>query len=250
MSTINSIHTPCKSCVFAEYKDITQIGCHLNYLDTYRTKNIEILEAYDNEKEFYIINNKKCIGYRENGWFEKRNLQNLSIEEKIKKFKEKNFLHYLMVVNLNNFNTSEQLHSLSVQLSHIDIKPRKIIFIRYHSNKNHPLSTIQDLLDKSNLSCKWRIQTMLEDRDYLEVLHDIVNLNKKYRFVCTMSAETTETNTVINTANKIVYENMDRFVVLTDKNKSITIFSAPNYRYGLLIENKNILATEDNHIIV
>ena len=62
MSTINAVHTPCKNCVFAIYDNITQTNCALHYLDIYRDKDIEILEAYDNDKEFYIINNKKCIG--------------------------------------------------------------------------------------------------------------------------------------------------------------------------------------------
>ena len=53
MSTVNTIHTPCKSCVFALYEDKTQTDCGLNYISKYRQKdNVEVLEAYDNDKEF------------------------------------------------------------------------------------------------------------------------------------------------------------------------------------------------------
>lgn len=93
---INTIHTPCKSCVFAKYDNNTQNGCELNYLDKYRTKNASILEAYDDEKEFYIINGKKCMGYRENKWFKQFNLENSDIESKIKIYKEKNYLDYIL----------------------------------------------------------------------------------------------------------------------------------------------------------
>ena len=56
METIKPIHTPCKDCTFAIYEGKTQNGCHLNLLEKYKNKNLEILEAYDEQKEFYIIN--------------------------------------------------------------------------------------------------------------------------------------------------------------------------------------------------
>ena len=164
MSQINIIHTPCKKCVFAKYNNNTQTDCHLGYISLYKNTNIEILEAYDEEKEFYIINNKKCIGYRENGWFEKRNLQDLSIEEKVIKFKENNFLHYMLCVNLENF-TEQTLLSFGSELSQLSIQPRKIIFIRY---QNHDIKfsydLIQKVLEEAKFKDKWRIQTMLIDK--------------------------------------------------------------------------------------
>jgi hypothetical protein len=164
VSQINIIHTPCKKCVFAKYNNNTQTDCHLGYISLYKNTNIEILEAYDEEKEFYIINNKKCIGYRENGWFEKRNLQDLSIEEKVIKFKENNFLHYMLCVNLENF-TEQTLLSFGSELSQLSIQPRKIIFIRY---QNHDIKfsydLIQKVLEEAKFKDKWRIQTMLIDK--------------------------------------------------------------------------------------
>lgn len=250
MSAISSIHTPCKNCVFAKYENKTQTDCHLNYIEKYKSKNIEILEAYDDDKEFYIINDKKCIGYRENSWFDKRNLSHLSIEEKIQKFQEKNFLHYLLVINLSSFDDEISLNKLSEQIATLNIKPRKVIFVRYQSNKNHPLSTIQNLIKSSNIDCEWRIQTMLEDKEFADVLHEVVGLNKKYRFILSINGQPDNLKEMVNRANSIVYDDMDRFVVLSNSSKSTILFSAPNYRYALLMENKDILVTEDDHIII
>lgn len=250
MSTVNSIHTPCKNCVFAQYEHKTQIGCHLDYINKYRSKNIEVLEAYDNDKEFYIINDKKCIGYRENSWFEKRNLSNLSLEEKIQRFKDNNYLHYLLIINLSKFNNTESLNQLSQQIKALNIKPRKTILIRYQNNKNHPLPLIQNLINSSDLVCEWRIQTMLEDKDYDSILYEAINLNKKHRFILSINGLPENLENIVNRANTIVYEDMDRFLVVRDKTKNTVLFSAPNYRYALLTENKDILITEDNHIII
>ncbi|NCA30639.1 MAG: hypothetical protein EBS93_07975, partial [Chitinophagia bacterium] len=120
---INKIHTPCKDCVFAKYQDNTQIGCELDYISKYKSKNIEILEAYDNNKEFYIINGKKCIGYRENKWFDQFDLKDNSIEDKIKKFHELNSLDYLLVIDLKKINL-EELEDILGQINTLEIKPK------------------------------------------------------------------------------------------------------------------------------
>lgn len=247
---INPIHTPCKHCVFAIYNGQTQTDCHLDYISKYKDKRVEILEAYDNDKEFYVINNKKCIGYRENSWFEKRNLAHLTIEEKIQRFKEFNFLHYLLVINLKTFHDEKICYDLLENIKNLDIKPRKIIVIRYQNdNKQYPYEKIQSAIDND---IKWRIQTILVDREYENILHEIINLNKKYRFVLSIKEPTSfdDVNNIINKANHIVYEDMDRFIAITNKDKSSILFSAPNYRHSLLIEKQDILTDSTHHIII
>jgi hypothetical protein len=247
MSTINSVHTPCKNCVFAKYEDNTQIDCHLSYIEKYRNKNIEIVEAYDENKEFYIINNKKCIGYRENSWFEKRKLEHLSIEEKIQKFQEKNFIHYLLVIDLKHIglNNIDQLIS---ELKKLSIKPRKIIFVRYQNDDNRfSYETIKNILLRANLDCKWRVQTMLVEK---YVLDEVVVTNKKYRFVLSVTQVSTNMEDIINRANTTVYEDMERFVVIRNKDRSYVLFSTLNYRYSLIVEKKDILEEDKDHIII
>jgi len=250
MSTINPIHTTCKNCVFAKYEDITQIDCHLDYISLYKTKNIEILEAYDDDKEFYIINNKKCIGYRENSWFEKKQLNHLSIEEKINKYKESNYLHYLLVIDLKKI-TDNDVKELTTILHNLTIKPSKIIFIRYQQDdKKLPYNLIKEIIENAGLKCKWRVQTMLFDKKYEDILHEVVNLNKKYRFILSTTSINNDINNIVNHANSIVYEEMDRFIAIRNSDKSAILFSAPNYRHSLLIEKTDILQDNSTHIII
>lgn len=247
---ISAIHTPCKSCVFAKYENNTQTDCALDYIALYKEKNIEILEAFDEQKEFYIINNKKCIGYRENGWFEKRKLDHLTIDEKVKRFKEKNYLHYLLNVDLKTFDL-DSLKQLGMVLKNLSIKPRKIIFIRHQQdNKNFSYETIKQILMESEIQSKWRIQTMLVERDYRDILHETININKKYRFILSVTSNSEDLDKLINLGNTMVYKDMNRFVVIRNQDKSCMLFSTPNYRHSFIVEKKDILDEESYHIIV
>jgi len=248
--TIDSIHTACKNCIFAEYNDMTQVGCHLHYIEKYKQKGIQILEAYDEEKEFYIVNNKKCLGYRENSWLKKRKLDNLCLGEQIAYFKLRNHLHYMAVVNLKTFDEKD-LNDLATELKSLVIKPKKIVFIRHQqAGPEYGYDKIQALIDKSQLDCKWRIQTMLVDKSYMNILHEVATANKKYRFVLSVENPTKNLNQLVETGNNIVYNELDSFIVVTNTNKSALLFSASNYRYSLLIENKCILTTDSYHTII
>ena len=49
-----TLKTSCKNCIFSIYEGITQIGCSFSRLELFKTAG-KTLEAYDNEKEFYVI---------------------------------------------------------------------------------------------------------------------------------------------------------------------------------------------------
>lgn len=251
MPTISAIHTPCKKCAFAIYENKTQTGCYLGYLDKYKNKNVEILEVYDEEKEFCVINEKKCLGYRENSWFDKRNLSDLSLDEKAKKLMENNYLHYLIIINLEPFDSDEKLTVLKNELSSLVIKPQKIVLIRYQNNKNHPYQKLQQLLDSCDLDCEWRVQTMLDnEKTFDNIMYETMNHNKKHRFIMIINGVGDKTNDIINKGSSVVYDEMDRFVVIRNQSKSVILFSAANYRYSLFVENKDILLSDQDHIII
>lgn len=63
----NQSSTPCKDCIFAIYEDITQTGCKTHMLELYKNSN-NVIEAYDEEKEFYVINGQVCPYKRKQNW--------------------------------------------------------------------------------------------------------------------------------------------------------------------------------------
>lgn len=241
MSTIASIHTACKKCVFAEYNNNSQVGCSIGHLEKYRNINATILEAYDEEKEFYIINEKKCLCYRENSWFTKYDMEHSTLQEKIAKVKETNYLHYLLVINLYDFN-ADDLTKITNEIKSLPIKPQKIIFVRYSNNKTFEFNVLNDVLKQSNLKCSWRIQSMIDNSlNYDQILHNIVSMNKGYRFIVSIKNPTSDIHKIISFANNKVYEALEALHVVANNDKSCILFSAPSYRFSLLIEGKNIL---------
>lgn len=245
---INTVHTSCKNCVFAKYENNTQTGCELNYLSVYKNKDISIVEAYDNEKEFFIVNGKKCIGYRENKWFDQFNLEDDSLQSKIDIFKKHNSLDYLLTINLKNMNIS-QLESLLSQIQECSIKPKKLIIIRYADNNNRfPYNNVKDLLDKYS-SYIWKIQTILDPLlEYKDILSNIVSLNSN-RFIASIKDYNSSLNNIIQTTNKIVHEDLDQFTIISNADKTTLIFSRALYSFEAF-DGKNLLDNDSYYKIV
>tara|TARA_R100000808_G_scaffold5713_1_gene17227 strand:+ start:56054 stop:56848 length:795 start_codon:yes stop_codon:yes gene_type:complete len=57
----------CKGCVFANKIGITQVGCDLNNIETFRDSGTNVVEGYDDDEEFYIIE-RLCQFYRDENW--------------------------------------------------------------------------------------------------------------------------------------------------------------------------------------
>jgi len=248
--SINPVHSSCKNCVFAIYENKTQTGCAIQYLDRYRNIT-DIIEAYDDEKEFYIVNNKKCLGYRENSWFKDKGDAPLTIEDKKKIVLDSNHIDYVLFVDLKYFQ-SKDLNTLANQIQSLKIKPKKIIFIRYQKDQKpeHTFDSIKKVLDDSKLDCLWRIQTIVNDDSHYEILNNAVNLNKKYRFFCGIKKPSDKLNRVVALADDIVYNKLEGFVIISDQNKHVILFSGGMYRYSSVVHKTNLLKEQKNYILV
>lgn len=247
---VHPIHTPCKKCVFAKYDGITQTDCALNYLDIYKKQNIEVLEAYDEDNEFFVINDKKCIGYRENKWFDQFEDEHTTLEAKLNLYYKMNKLNYLVVINLKSLSVLE-LDEILKNLVEATVSPQKIIFVRYRDESlSFSYDMIEDLIKKHNILYSWRIQTMLDSSiEYDEILHQITMANTKYRFILSIDANDSKPQTLVNKANKIVHEDLGQFIILSNNNKKCKIFSGTIYRFGVS-NHQDIFQEKSNYIIV
>lgn len=247
---IEPIHTACKQCVFAKFDGITQTGCELGYIAKFREMNADILDVYDDDLEFYVINNKKCLGYRENSWFKKLDMENATIEEKKERFLKDNHINYLLVIDLSSLSI-EELEQIKLKLMDVKYKPSKIIIIRYIKDlEKFSFDVIRSFLkDTSFDEIPWRVQTM-EDNDikFEDVLHNIITLNKSNRFIIYLRHnENNEhpVNDVLNHANHIIYDNMGKADIVSNKDKTCVLFSAPSYRFALIALKENIFSKEE-----
>lgn len=69
MTEVSSISTICKNCLFAIYNNDIQIGCQFGRTDKVDNHDVyELIEAEDNDKKFYILNNHICPYQRTENW--------------------------------------------------------------------------------------------------------------------------------------------------------------------------------------
>lgn len=244
---VEKIHTACKNCVFAVYDGITQTDCALGYLSTLRNNNKEILEAYDNEKEFFIVNNKKCIGYTEKKHLKKNNLDNASLDTIIAEFHNRNKLNYLLVIDTKTISFSD-VRSILDNIKKLDVLPQKIIIIRYPDTNNIiDFDSIKAILDSIKLP--WKIMSSQEkDYDYLFFINQIVYTESKYKFIYSINGftEAKDINLLPSQANDIVHNKLDEFVFLKRKNANNFIFPVAIYKYFKL-NGDNLLKLTDYH---
>lgn len=248
MSEINAIHTPCKNCVFAQYEGITQKSCAMDLIEKYQNvETIEILEAYDDDKEFFVINNKKCFSYKEEKYFASKNMAESTLEEKIAYIKDITKIKYTAVINTKNQNI-EYLISVLESLSKAEVPPIHYTVVTFDEN-SIDIGDIHQVVKK--VKAKWKIKKVANsDEDFLYTVHQIVGLGaEKSNFTLSINNDYTDTDKVVNKANQMVHDTFEFFSVISNKNKSILLFNNSVYKAGL--QNAyDIIAEEESYIIV
>jgi hypothetical protein len=249
-TSIAPIHTPCKKCVFAKYDVDTQVDCYLGLIEEYKkVPKIEVLEAYDGEKEFYVINNKKCAGYKEEGYFVSRNMEDKNLEDKISYVKDRLKLNYMVIINAITVEPDE-LQQMMNEIAGSDVTP-KLINIVISEKSKYPFNTYYKAVENSGVNAKWKLTHVRDAQEPFEVsMNNILSLNaKKHNFALIVDGDYDDIQKVVNTANHRVYKEFARFVVFANKSHGTKIFNQTVYRNGLY-HGVNILREEKDYEIV
>ena len=248
-NTINPIHTVCKNCVFSEYEKNTQVSCFLGMIEKYREQDPScILEVYDQDKEFYVINKRKCIWYKENKYFENREMSNASIEEKATYVKNTWKIKYLAVVDCRD-RTDEDLNNIITTLMNSGVEPANVSIITSRLNKvDH--QDFYKVLKKLDL--KWTIKSLLHpEQEHITTVHQIVNEGaKKCNFILSIGQDHKDVEKIVKTANDMIYTHNKPFMVISNESKQTILFNVLVYRNGLLPEHKDIITNYEAYTII
>lgn len=175
-------HTSCKECIFAIYKNKTQIGCLDNRIEKFKNN---VVAAYDDDKEFYVIN-RACTLYRPETWN--------GGEKNLQKAKEECEIKFDILINCDNINVDMLKYIQNIAKS-ASSGCKINIFYSYnleHSQKelikniiyNCPNINISMYLEKikciySILSkSKGMFHIILDETNYVGILDFIANINK------------------------------------------------------------------------
>ena len=153
-----TIVTSCRDCKFSNFEQTTkQVGCVFDLLDKYKAAGIGVIEAYDENFEFNVIN-RICMYSRPHD-------NPISKQEVLEQIKVK----YQIILHLGNGSLEEYNNCLdSIQQQWI--KPQHITVIRPYGLDVQPFQYTKRLA-KSNIA--WRYQDTLESKLKLEDLTDL-----------------------------------------------------------------------------
>lgn len=173
---INVISTTCKDCLFGKYDGKTQVGCELGRIEKIKEHPVyDLVEAYDEQKEFYVLNHHLCLHQRVSGWIH----DNKSMDEMVREVKEEIKMNWGAILSLKN-ETTQDMSRVQQRLEEItnQTNPPKWIGV-INQDVDLDVFWIIDYLNKKDI--KWSIESGQEHtRHYIDVLF---NKFKKDRFV-------------------------------------------------------------------
>lgn len=237
------IHTACKNCIFANYDSNTQISCKSGYLDKYRKNGVEVLEVYDNDKNFYVLNNKKCLSYREQTWLDKQN-KDADLYEIVR---QENLLKYVVLMPIQKTSTLDQIKTAFDSILNQEILPSGILIYqnRLEQNKINNADLLEYLqsIDKNIL---WRIKNFIDkdmsDSDRLRASIASCMINRFYLLV---DLETSIPDGMISNIQKFI-DNGNSFGCIDINNNKF--FSYISVQFCKNIKHIDLLSDTSLHI--
>jgi hypothetical protein len=203
---------PCKDCIFATYNGKTQDGCYLGMIERYNKAGIEVVEAYDDEKEFYVIKGA-CIRK-----VNKEVAGNITLEQAKKILDIQLTIQWQAIILADNTETSarllESLFRQKIQPSHVTV----II------SKEIPATKIAKQFRQYPFK-SWRVQTM-EDKDLTrENAIDLVIDQYKIPFYVVLTPESEIEENFSTILNDVINNKLISFGIIEYPEKNIDIYS-------------------------
>lgn len=185
---LSQIHTSCKNCVFANYTadGLTQSGCKLGKIQDYKKAGIDILDVYDDELQFSVINGRVCLFYRNTDVMEQYPKDTW---QDIVKLQTKVPYHAMVFIEPNT--TFKEVKKICKNLKNQEISPNLVTLINKQyslytedSEKYIKPSKLLSLLSNSEFhqySLKNIYDNDLDDRSLIDLVFDSTK-EKPYPF--------------------------------------------------------------------
>ena len=233
MKEISAISTACKNCLFATYDDNTQNGCMLNRIEKIETHPVyELIEAEDEEKEFYILNNHICPYQRTSTWV------NADDDEIVGAVKKEGYMPWAAIL----FYRHNGINSVEERIKEIKsqtVRPKIVTLVidAQDIDPAHFKSLHQMMDDNFDMWYLQRvIQTDLTDRFTGDLCFDKM---QKHRFMFYSYFESTQSIDLdyYDKIHKFVIEDMNNYGIIKHKDNDedihhVTISKITHKKYG------------------
>jgi len=204
---IKKIHTSCQDCCLTVYNEenTTQVGCLHNLIEYYKNIGNEVLEAYNENGEFYIINGRKCFFKRTVDWYLGYGFKDKN--ECLEKIVDDTKIKYMAVININKENDLKDIEYTIQSLLSQSPQPSFIICVRSFDCPIKP-SDINSLLIKTKKM--WRVSNpSCSDITYEDVFNGLIDIFwKDYPIYLKIKAGNLihDNNLMVNINSQIIYD--------------------------------------------
>jgi len=120
------IHTSCKDCILAEYSNITQTDCKAHLLEKYQKLKVPIVEVFDEEKEFFVVEGRQCTYYRNKDWLDFHKNKHY-LHEWIRQIQREIEIQCDIIAPFKDFEDFEKRKTFLLSLNKSKVKPRTLI---------------------------------------------------------------------------------------------------------------------------
>lgn len=214
-------NTSCKDCCFATYDGITQIGCERNLLDKFRGVSANILECYDSDAEFFVIENRRCPSYRSKAW---RLAAGDSIETQLG-FENQLAFHAMIFLN----NSIEEAKESILAMQDQTLTPTMLTIVRKKYNQIHP-KEITSFINECTFPFEWRLENMLVEAKNENIIYN-ANRGRKIGFISSFQSGSTNQieKTYFETINTFIIDQLRTFAMVSDDDSFTIPWSVYQY---------------------
>lgn len=203
----------CRDCYFAQYEGKTQTGCALGRLEKFKENGANIVEATDNNKNFYLIEGRLCSALRPKDWADHTNDPVGSVLRELE-------LDIEVFVYTDGKTTEKQLMDTLISIRNSELKVGKITVIDNFSKLNYPalVSYFKDERLKT-----WKIDKVADQVPDFESALDVSVLGKKINsiYIYAIKAGTILDPNYLKDLNKEINIDLQRFAVDITPNEGL-----------------------------
>jgi hypothetical protein len=219
---MEAIRTPCKNCVFAEYEKLTQTGCKMKQLDIYQAQG-KVVEVYDNDLEFYLIDGACCPYLRGPDWLSTlkpgSDLKEAVIEEC------KTQYHAIIIANDDLEDIRTTVENIATQT----IKPKHITVVKKTETNIRP-RRIVDILKPINIP--WRLENVTDPSfDDTQSVEMVLTVFKFPFYLLIRAGDTIPVDTVSIIDSKIKNELLQFGMIEPSETKKFTFVAGLVHEY-------------------
>jgi hypothetical protein len=256
MATIST--TSCRQCVFAEYEDSIQIGCHAGRLEVFEENGVEILPVTDEEKSFYLVKDKACAYFRHVDLH--ANILKTKTMEELKDLVRSSLkIPYHVLIFLREKDTLLDLRHRLNELDEQSVKPAIISVI----DRTHAVTDMTPVivgLFQNNYSFKnWRTQRVsavdISDMAIVDVCYDNTK-DMKYFFYTIFEASKPIPASFAEEIHRSIQDKMQSFVILepNSEGNGKTVLKVAHEKYagnsfGIDLKKKLLHYDDGVHLI-